>query len=611
MAQHSGDYQSAGLPDNEEARLTELQSLGLMNTASEQRFDRYTRLIADIFQFPVVLISLLDRDRQWFKSAYGWTLTETSRDVSFCAHTIRQHRDVFVVPDTTGDPRFAGNPLVTGEPYIRFYAGAAVHGPGGLPVGTLCVIDHVPREMNQRERRQLRQFADLVESELHHVHDLNSLRASMQYSAYYDPLTQLPNRRLLMDRLQNLIELCREDRRRILVLLFNIKGLRLINQTYGTATGDEILNQLADRLRKHAPPGGTAARLQADECVLVLPGQNGDAPDIDARAERVRLDVNRPYAIDHHEHYLEIQVGGSVFPDHGVTALRLIERAAAAIRMPGSGQGIRYLNKAQSLDISRRLEIESRLRRATEIRAFELWYQPISSISTGRPVSVEALLRWHDEDLGEVSPAQFIPIAEQSGLIIAIGRWVILQAFDQMSRWHRPGGCGLPVGVNVAAEQLQDPHFATQVVDQLKALGLDPRSLHIEFTEFSLVSNSRYVIENMHILNEAGVRIFIDDFGTGYSSLEYLGRMPITGIKIDHSFVAGLPHDGHNVTMARTILSMAHSLNLQAVAEGVESQAQLDFLRHNGCDLVQGFLLARPMTAAGVASLPPNLFAQT
>lgn len=254
-------YQTPDIPGNEQDRLVDLHSLKVLDTASETRFDAYTELVADIFGFPVVLVSLVDRDRQWFKSSHGWSLRQCSRDVSFCGHAINHLGDVFVVPDTLKDPRFAGNPLVLGEPYVRFYAGTVVHGPRGHAIGTLCVIDYEPRQFSKREAGHLRRFAELVENELNHVHDLERLHASIEFSAYYDPLTKLPNRRLMMDRLEHLIELCEPEKRQVMVLLFNIKGLRLINQSYGSDVGDEILNQLADRLRECCPAGGTAARL--------------------------------------------------------------------------------------------------------------------------------------------------------------------------------------------------------------------------------------------------------------------------------------------------------------------------------------------------------------
>ncbi|SEP08894.1 putative bifunctional diguanylate cyclase/phosphodiesterase [Aquisalimonas asiatica] len=593
----------------EDERLYDLYSLNVLDTSAETRFDRLTHLIADIFRFPVVLISLVDRDREWFKSAFGWERKEVDRDISFCAHAIDSADGVFLVPDTLRDPRFVRNPLVTGEPGIRFYAGVVVHGPAGHPVGTLCVIDRIPRAFDEQALARLRQFAELVQHELHHVRELRRLRAAIEFSVFYDPLTRLPNRRLLGERLQHLIELSQRDGRKVVVLLFNIEGLRLINESHGTAAGDRILVELATRLRDGCPPGGTAARLEGNECALVLPAPGRDTGCIDTIAEQVRTALERPFIVDGHEHYLHIRIGGSVFPDHGTTPRRLLERAAAAVRVPSDGlhRPVRFVSQADSADISRRIAVESRLRRATERQEFRLYYQPITSLSDNGIVSYEALLRWHDEELGEMSPASFIAVAEQTGLIVPMGRWVVEESCRQLAAWRRAGVDVRPVSVNVEAVQLQDPRFAAMVLDSLTAAGIPPELMHLEVTELSLVSHGDHVAENMRTLSDARISIYVDDFGTGYASLDYLRRMPIAGLKIDRSFVDGLPDDSQDVTLTRSMIGMARSLGLQTVAEGVETWSQYQFLRESGCALVQGYLLARPMPADAVSRLPATL----
>lgn len=603
------NVKSMARPGTEEERLYDLYALNVLDTSAETRFDRLTALVADVFRFPVVLISLVDRDREWFKSAFGWDRRQVERDISFCSHAIDSDNGVFLVPDTRRDPRFVRNPLVTGDPGIRFYAGVVVHGPAGHPIGTLCVIDRVPRSFDERMLDQLRQFAELVQHELHHVRELRRLRAAIEFSVYYDPLTRLPNRRLLGERLQHLIELSERDGRKVVVLLFNIEGLRLINESHGTATGDRILVELAARLRDGCPPGGTAARLEADECALVLPAPGRDTACIDTIAEQIRVALERPFIVDGREHYLNIRIGGSVFPDHGTTPRRLLERAAAAVRVPSDGvhRPVRFVSQADSADISRRIAVESRLRRATERQDFALHYQPITSLSDNTIVSYEALLRWHDDELGEMAPASFISIAEQTGLIVPMGRWVVEETCRQLAAWHRAGVTLRPVAVNVEAVQLQDPRFATMVLDSLEAAGMTPELLHLEITELSLVSHGDQVVDNMRVLSDARVSIYVDDFGTGYASLDYLRRIPIAGLKIDRSFVDGLPDDSQDVTLTRTMIGMARSLGFQTVAEGVETWSQYQFLRESGCARVQGYLLARPMPADAVIQLPAVL----
>lgn len=610
MTKKTTRYYSATTANNESVQNGDDSAVKILGTESEARFNNYTRLIADIFTVPMALITLFDHDRQWFKSAYGWSRREINRDISLCTYVLLHFDDVFIIPDTLADSRFADNPLVTGDPGVRFYAGTIIRDPDGRAIGTLCILDRIPRELNGQQRTWLRQFADLVESELHHSYHLNQLRNSLELSAFYDQLTGLPNRRLLLDRLQNLIELSEAEKRKIMVILCNIKGLRLINQSYGSGVGDQLLKRLADRLRELCPPGGTAARLHDGECVLVLPEKEGGKKQLDELVKKIRVSVDRPFTVEEREYYLDIQIGGSMFPEHGITAARLIDRAAAAIRVPGhkARNAIRFMNQAESLDLFRRVEIESRLRRATEKFDFSLCYQPIIALRNGEIVSFEALLRWSDEELGEVQPSDFIPVAEQSGLLIPIGQWVISRACRQLGHWHIVGGRELPIGVNVAADQLLDANFASMVIDDIEAEGITTKSLRLEITEFSMVSDSRNVLENMQALSRAGVQMYIDDFGTGYSSLEYLGRMPIAGLKIDRSFVKGLPQDAHNKAMIRTILSMAKNLNLVTVAEGVETVEQLEFLQSTGCDYVQGYLLSRPVTSAVINELPRKFF---
>lgn len=554
--------------------------------------------------FPSFLINFLDRDRQWFKSSCGLDFRETSRDVSFCAHTITQ-QGVLVVPDTREDPRFANNPLVTGYPNIRFYAGAIIHGPRGRALGTLCVIDHKRRDFSDDDSRRLRQFADLVENEIRHTYDLETLRSSIEFSAYYDPLTQLPNRRLLTDRLAKLIELSQHEQRQLAVLLINISELHLINQSFGSETGDQLLIQVAERLRACCPLGGTTARLQTDEFILTFPSLKDKVEQVDTVVEETGSALKRPFLSDNGEHYLHVLIGGSIYPQHGSTPAALIEAAASAIRFStrDTHGAVRFFSEAESAGIAERLAIESRLRGAVENRSFDIVYQPIVSLNSGRLASVEALLRWHDSELGDVEPDVFIPIAEQTGLILPIGQQVQECVCQQLKEWSALGDWKVPVAINVAAPELVQPGFAANLIAQLEVNEVSPALIYIETTEFSLVHDSLAVERNLQLLTAASLRVSIDDFGTGYSSLAYLGQMPVSSLKIDRSFVVGLPAHKQQVALTHTILSMARGLNLDTVAEGVETEQQLKFLQNTDCSFVQGFLLSRPIPAQQVPGL--------
>lgn len=598
------DYMAPEIPTDEAARLEELHSLKLLDSTSDLRFDRYTNLVADIFDFPIVLITLVDRDRQWFKSSCGLSTRETSRDISFCAHAINA-QSVMVVPDTHEDRRFAGNPLVTGDACIRFYAGAVVHGPSGQPLGTLCVLDRKPRSFDEVQCRRLREFGDLLESEIAHRNDLEKLRASIQFSAYYDPLTGLANRRLLQDRLSQLIEWADCEQRTVGVLLFNISGLRLINQSFGSEVGDDLLCQFGERLKTLCPPGGTLARLQADEFIICFSPYKGDDRYIDAKASHAREQLSRPFLAGGRQHYLQVKIGASVFPQHGTTQAGLIERASAAIRFTASGEtpGICFFTHEEALDISERLKIESRLQVALENRSLELVFQPIIDLWTGRIAAVEALCRWQDAELGRVGPDRFIPIAEQSGLIYLLGRWVQQAACEQIRQWQQLSQCRVPIAINVAAAELQHPDFARDLLAKLDSEGIEPDLLWLEVTEHSLVSDSPLLARNLALLTQANIHLSIDDFGTGYSSLSYLCRLPISGLKIDRAFIERLPDGEKELALARSIIRMAEAFDIETVAEGVETQQQLACLVEQGCRFAQGFYIARPVPPGEIPAL--------
>ncbi|WP_111641856.1 sensor domain-containing phosphodiesterase [Marinimicrobium alkaliphilum] len=595
-------YIAPKIPEGEEERLAELYGLELLDTASDLRFDRYTSLVAELFDFPIVLITLVDRDRQWFKSKLGWNKSECPRDISFCGHAINQD-SLLVVPNALEDPRFAGNPLVTGDPHIRFYAGAVVRGPTGHALGTLCVLDHKPRHFDEVQCTRLRHFADLVENEIAHCADLLALKGSIELSAYYDPLTHLPNRELLMNRLDQLLELANVESLQVVVLLFNVTGLRLINQSLGTHAGDELLRQLADRLQDTCPAGGSVARLQADELVLIFPVKADSQRE--AFTHKIHAALERPYRCEGQEHYLSVKIGGSLFPGQGKSAGALIEQASAAIRLSPEGlaEPVHYFDHAYSDSLSEHLRIESCLKGALARDEFYLLYQPIFSLRTGKMTGVEALLRWRCQELGQVTPDQFIPVAEENGLIVPIGRWVRKEVFRQLQVWCRETDWDITVAINVSPAELVQPTFSQDLLERLAFSQIPAKLLRIEITEHSLVRDNEIVDKNLAWLKEQGIEINIDDFGTGYSSLSYLRRLPVSSLKIDRSFIDALPASEDGATITCTIIDMAKALGLEQVAEGIEKIEQLAFLREHQCAYGQGYFLSHPLTSEKISVL--------
>lgn len=580
--------------EDEEARLEELFGLRLLDTASELRFDRYTSLVADIFGFPIVLISLVDRDRQWFKSRLGWNRVQCPRAISFCTHTIKQD-SLLVIPDALTDPRFANNPLVTGEPFIRFYAGAVVRGPKGQALGTLCMLDHKPRHFDQLQCSRLRHFADLVENEIAHTANLLALKDSIELSAYYDPLTKLPNRQLFMDRLGKLLVRAGTESMPVALLLFNVSELRLINQSLGTLGGDELLLQLSERVQEHCPIGGVVARLQADELVLAFPVRSDNHRE--EIVDQIHEALGRPYRFRGQEHYLGVRIGGSQFPVQGDSAEALVEQASLAIRVSpaSSTEPVHYYDAAHSDALSERLKIETSLKGALARNEFYLHYQPIFSLTSGKMVTVEALLRWQCPRLGQISPEQFIPIAEQNGLILRLGQWVREEVCRQLQIWSAEPGWDISVAVNVSPTEMLQPTFAEELLNQLALAQVPERLFRIEITEYSLTRDNPAVELNLARLSAHDIEINIDDFGTGYSSLSYLRSVPVSSLKIDRSFIDGLLKSEGGATITRTIIDMAKALGLDQVAEGIEQKEQLAFLYGQDCTYGQGYLLSRPL----------------
>lgn len=582
------------VPEDESERLDELYRLQLLDAASNRRFDHYTSLVAEIFQFPVVLVSFVDKDREWFKSAVGIEQREVRRDISFCAHAIG-YQDVMVVPDASRDPRFASNPLVSGPPYIRFYAGAVLHSPRNKALGALCVLDYKPRNFDEADRQRLRKFADLLESEVRSCYQYDRLRERLEYAAYFDSLTWLPNRRLLMDRLHKMLQTAAQQGDELAVLAFHVPHLRLINQSFGAESTNRLLDQVGDRLIACCPPNGTVCHLQADEFILALPGS---ADDILALAARAHNLLAGPFRLSGEDHYLNVRFGTSHFPDDGSSPAELVEQAStAALAWTGhAGPAFYHQGKAAGtaeLDV----RLQSNLRRALEEELYHFVYQPIVNIRSGLPAYAEALMRWDDAELAELDSMQVMAIAETAGLVHRLGNAVQQAILRQRQLWQKAVKAEIPLSFNVSAPELNSPGFGRKLLRDFQNHEVDPATMTVEVTEYSMVADSSAVADNIQTLRLAGVQINVDDFGTGYSALGYLNRLAVSGIKIDRSFIERIPFSRRQATLTLTILSMADALELSTVAEGVETQEQFDFLARTNCRYAQGFFLSPPVEA--------------
>ncbi|QIK37566.1 EAL domain-containing protein [Caldichromatium japonicum] len=438
---------------------------------------------------------------------------------------------------------------------------------------------------------------DAVGSVAHYlvfVKDLSEVVAARQYIerlAFNDSLTGLPNRRRLDERLEFNIQLAQRAKSSFAVLFVDLDRFKHINDSMGHLFGDRVLIKVAERIAQCLRHVDTVVRLGGDEFVLIL--HRVDTNETEQIARRLLESVAKPFSIDGFEFTLSCSIGIAMYPEDGETADELIKNADTAmyyIKERGRN-GLCFYRRQMNLHLLERVRLDHAMREALLRRHFWLAYQPQVNLKDGRIKGAEALLRWSDPDLGNLSPAHFIPIAEESGFIVALGDWVLQQAITQAARWYCEG-LRLLVSVNVSAAQFQQPDFSERLARYLAEANLPPDLLELELTESILIQNIEETLERLQILVGLGVRLAIDDFGTGYSNLAYLKRFPIHRLKIDRSFVSDIPNDESDTVIATAVISLAKALNLQVIAEGVENETQRQFLLEAGCHAFQGYLCA-------------------
>jgi len=427
----------------------------------------------------------------------------------------------------------------------------------------------------------------------------------LEHQANYDVLTGLPNRNLLQDRLKRAV-FAQRNARPIAVVFIDLDHFKFINDSLGHTQGDKLLAIIAERLASIVREGDTVARLGGDEFVLVLNDQNKE--DVIFRAmQRVLNKVSEPMTIDGQELYITCSAGVSLYPADAPDVETLLKNADVAMyRAKEHGRNNFQFYTPEMNDLANeRLALEHSLRRALERNELLLHYQPKVNLETGRIVGAEALLRWQHPEWGLIAPERFIPIAEETGLIVQIGAWVIRTACNQARLWQDAGLPPVIMSVNLSARQFRQESFVKEVTQILHETGLKPEQLEMELTESMLMHNANAAISILGGLKSLGVRLSLDDFGTGYSSLSYLSRLPIDTLKIDRSFVQhiGDQDECGNGILAQAIISLGHSLNLTVIAEGVETGEQLKFLKAHQCDEVQGFYFCKPTVAGEFAKM--------
>jgi diguanylate cyclase (GGDEF)-like protein/PAS domain S-box-containing protein len=421
----------------------------------------------------------------------------------------------------------------------------------------------------------------------------------------YDALTNLPNRELFSDRLNQSIQQVRRKKETGAVLALDLDHFKRINDTLGHSIGDQLIKAVSARLLKTFYDSDTVTRISGGTFVILLP-RIARADDAENAANKILTAFKTPFHIGEHELYTSCSLGIALFPNDGETSDILIKNADAAMHIAKErGKDCFQLYSSSIANNSfERLVLENSLRRALDRNEFRLHYQPMLDLRTGKPVGVEALIRWQHPDLGFIPPMEFIPIAEETGLIHPIGEWVMKTACAQKRIWDQAGFKFLRLSVNLSARQFHYANLVDMIGGITKKSGVDPRDLDLELTESTIMDQLGDTIATLRKLKEMGARISIDDFGTGYSSLMYLKTFPIDIIKIDRSFVKDMTTDPDDKAITQAIISMAHSLKLAVVAEGVETQEQLGILKSQGCDIIQGYLFSKPISAD---EIPPLL----
>ncbi len=436
------------------------------------------------------------------------------------------------------------------------------------------------------------------------VTDVLAAEARAHHLTHFDALTGLPNRSRFREQACEALRSAQRHQRRVAVICLGLDGFQSINENLSYQVGDSVLEILAHRLHAHLRAGDLIARLGGDQFGFVLNEQ--DSPWDVSRATRRLIELAaRPMVVDGHDVFLGASAGIAVYPDDGADWDHLLYRAESALHdaKQAGGNSFRFFEAAANEQVRARLQTELALRQAVQEEQFEIHYQPKVSCRNGRVIGVEALVRWRHPQRGLLAPSEFIGVMEETGLVVALGNWVLQRACRQAAEWRAQGLDAITVAVNLSARQLHEGGLLARVREALDDSGLAPGALELELTESMLMEDVEDTIATLRAIRALGVRLSVDDFGTGYSSLAYLKRFPLDAVKVDRSFVQDITADPDDVSITRAVITMAHALRLKVVAEGVETEGQLSLLVANRCDEIQGYYFSRPLPPDELAAL--------
>jgi diguanylate cyclase (GGDEF)-like protein len=589
------------------ARIAALRNLGLLATEAEPEFDRFTRLAVDLLGVPVALVSLVERDRQFFKSACGlsgdWAHGgQTPLSHTFCQHVVAR-REPLVIADTRQHPLVSDN-LAARDLSVIAYAGIPLTLADGHVLGAFCAIHTHPHEWTEHELRILGDLAAAVRTQL-------ELRRALAHQSLRDSLTGLPNRALTVAYADQLT--AAHGGSAVLALAVGLDDMGMVNDAYGTAHGDRILSLVSRRIAHQLGSDDILGRVEGDVFAILRP-RAGDGVEALKLAHRVRAAIgSEPVAVRGDRLSVSATVGvataaATAVADANGGGATLLTRAAEAMRLAKHRRDQVVVSESETaVHSAAQLRLRGALTGAITRNEIGVAFQPIVELHTGRTCGFEALARWLHPELGPIPPAEFVPVAEASGEIVRIGEHVLRVACHVLRRWRAQSGDDLQVTVNFSPVQLAVPNIADVVTSILAECELPGTALALEITEGVFLSPGEVERRNLERIRETGVQIALDDFGTGYSTLSFLKRLPVDVLKVDRCFLAGVESDRRDAALMRAILSIGSGMDLQVVAEGIETETQCELLRLSGCRLGQGFLFAHPLPAdeIHVTSAPP------
>ena len=576
--------------------------------------ERVARLAVRVLGAPAATLALLGQDRRSFRAG-GLSHAWISHDIGVLVRTGLMSRSlendgVLAISDALDQGLDASMRTSAAELQVRSLALATLTRPDDTVLGMLVVVDDEPRAWTDDDLRLLSDLADGASTELqlrHALAERETRERQLRHDSLHDALTGLPNRTLFMKRLSDASLRARRDGDGLFAVLFlDLDDFKLVNDSMGHHVGDEVLVAVARRLEQCIRGGDMVARLGGDEFAILLE-RVVDARDTALVAERVQESLREPLSIGEHEWVATASIGIVLSTSASERPEYLLRSADMAMyRAKNQGRAhFEMFDRAMHADALTRLQLETDLRHAVAREEFVLHYQPIVSLADGRMHGVEALIRWKHFERGVVPPNDFIPVAEETGLIVPLGRWVLREACAQMKAWESrmPSSADLRLSVNLSVREFGQSDLVPAVTTILDETGFGPKRLHLEITESAIIGQQHPALSTIAELRGLGVSIHLDDFGTGYSSLSYLNRLPLDAIKIDRAFTVAIETEERPRHVVQAILALVGAMGLDVVAEGVESAGQLALLRSMGCSYGQGFYFSPPLGAAALEEL--------